>query len=260
MTALPENLPKELSAKQWRSNKGLFTKAVTDATGMGTALDKLGKAWAAVPWATVDPDQALASAAPTGDVTTAMVDKLQPLAQRQQTKVDAVTKELRAVEALGKKTVDSWKTNKLVPASSIKYVGQVRLAAATLIKQLDELDEGWKAFRYNAEHGRMFRTDKAIVETEIQGAVANLRAATRTAQTNPSLAASLKDYRNMLMSITKAVDALSKSSDRAHRDAKAILEPLLINPYTPKTNDEAKSDAALAMVARVASALSRIKI
>jgi len=258
MTSLPENLPKELSAKQWRSNKGLFTKAVTDATGMGVALDKLAKVWTAVPWATVDPDQAMAHAAPTGDVTTDLVDKLEPLAKPHKAKVEAVGKELRAVEALAKKTVDSWKGNKRVPASSIKYVGQVRLAAENLARQLDELDEGWKAFRFNAARGRVYRTDKVIVDTEITGALANLRATTRTAQTNPSLAAALKDYRNMLMSVTKSVDALSKSNDKTHQNMKAILEPLLSNPYTPKTNDEAKSDEALAMVARVANTLRRI--
>src|SRR5947208_3635989 len=116
MTSLPEDLPKELSAKQWRTNKGPFTKAVSDATGMGTALDKLAKAWTAVPWITVDPDQAMAQAAPTGDVTTALVDKLEPLARPHQAQVEAVKKELRAVEGLAKKTVVSWKANKLVPA------------------------------------------------------------------------------------------------------------------------------------------------
>jgi hypothetical protein len=259
MTGLPENLPKELSTKQWRANKGLFTKAVSDATGMGTALDKLAGAWTAVPWTTVDPDQAMARAAPTGDVTLDLVDKLEPLAQPHQAKVEAVKKELRAVDGLAKKTGDSWKANKLVPASSIKYVGQVHLAAMTLAKQLDELDEGWKAFRFNAQRGRVFRTDKAIIETEIRGAIASLRADTRTAQTNPSLAASLKDYRQMLVSIRKSVEALSKSNVKAHQGMKAILEPLLINPYTPKTNDEAKSDEALAQVARVAAALRKIK-
>src|SRR5437868_4544136 len=180
MTGIPENLPKVLSAKEWRSNKGLFTKAVTDATGMGTALDKLSKAWAAVPWSTVDADQAMAHAAPTGDVTIALVDKLQPLAQPQQTKVQAFKKELLAVEGLAKKTVDSWKGNKLVPASSVKYVGQVQSAAIALAKQVDDLEEGWKAYRFNAAHGRVFRTDKAIIETEIRGAIAQLRADTRT--------------------------------------------------------------------------------
>src|SRR5205807_3538708 len=114
---------------------------------------------------------------------------------------------------------------KLVPASSVKYVSQVQSAAIALAKQLDELDEGWKAYRFNATHGRVFRTDKAIVETEIRGAIAQLRAATRTAQTNPSLAASLKDYRNMLGSLQKAVEALSKSDEHAHQNAKVILEP-----------------------------------
>ncbi len=55
MTNLPKTLPKELTAKQWRDKKGLFTKAVTDASGIGGALDKLERGWAAVPWTTVDP-------------------------------------------------------------------------------------------------------------------------------------------------------------------------------------------------------------
>src|SRR4030095_5644934 len=115
-----------------------FTKAVSDKTGMGAALDKLEKVWATVPWKTVIPDQATVAVAATGDVTTAMLDKLEPLAKAQQAKVETVKKEVRAVEALAKKTGDAWRANKLMPASSIKYVGQVHAAAATLAQSLGE--------------------------------------------------------------------------------------------------------------------------
>jgi hypothetical protein len=251
MTNVPVNLPKELSAKQWRGNKGLFTKAVSDKTGMGTALDKLEKAWATVPWKTVIPDQATAAAAGTGDVTTAMLDKLEPLAKAQQAKVETVKKEVRAVEALAKKTGDTWRSNKLMPASSIKYVGQVHAAATTLAQSLGELDEAWKAYRFNAEHGRLGRTDKAIVETQIRGAVAGLRAATQAAQDKLSLTT----YRKMGTERTKAIEALGKSSETAHQALKAALEASAVGAIVPKNSDEAESDAAIAQVNRVAAVL-----
>jgi uncharacterized protein YoxC len=250
MTSVPVNLPKELSAKQWRGNKGLFTKAVSDKTGMGAALDKLEKAWAAVPWKTVIPDQATVAVAGTGDVTTAMLDKLEPLAQAQQAKVETVKKEVRAVEALAKKTGDTWKTNKLMPASSVKYVGQVHSAATALATALDELDEGWKAFRFTAERGRLHRTDKAIVETQIRGAIAGLRAATQAAQAKLSLPV----YRKMGAERTKSIEALSKSSDQAHQALKAALEST-VSGFVPRSSDDAESDQAVAEVNRVAAVL-----
>ena len=250
MTNVPVNLPKELSAKQWRGNKGLFTKAVSDKTGMGAALDKLEKAWAGVPWKTVIPDQAAAAVAGTGDVTTAMLDKLEPLARAQQAKVDTVKKEVRAVEALAKKTGDTWRTNKLMPASSIKYVGQVHAAATALATALDDLDESWKAYRFTAERGRLHRTDLAIVETQIRGAIADLRAATQAAQAKLSLIV----YRKMGAARTESIEALGKSNDQAHRALKSALEST-VSGFNPKNSDEAESDQAVAEVNRVAAAL-----
>jgi hypothetical protein len=251
MTNIPDNLPKELSAKQWRSNKGLFTKAVSDKTGMGTALDKLGLAWTAVPWKTVDPSKATLALAGTGDVTTAMLDKLEPLAQGQQAKVEAVKKELRAVALLAKKTVDDWKKIKLMPASSIKYAGQVQSAAAKLVQELDDLDESWKAFRFTAERGRLHRTDEAIVQTEIRGAIADLRAATQAAQDKLSLVA----FRKMGAARTKSIEALSKSNDKAQQALKAALEASAAGGFSPKNSDEGESDRAIAEVNRVAAVL-----
>src|SRR5947209_14773054 len=236
MTALPEKLPQQLIAKQWRGNKGLFTKAVSDATGMGASLDRLEKAWTAVPWTTVDPNQAVTNAAPTGDVTIALLDKLEPPGRKYQTQVEAARRELRAVEALAKKTGDSWKANKLVPASSVKYVGQVQAAAAALAKGIDELDEAWKAYRFNAEHGRMQRTDKAIVETEIRGAVASLRATAQAQLDKPSLTA----YRNMGQALSKSIAALAKSDAPAHQAVKTRLEKLAAERFNPKNSDEAE--------------------
>ena len=251
MTSVPAILPKELSAKQWRGNKGLFTKAVSDKTGMGTALDKLEKAWSTVPWKTVIPDQATVAVAGTGDVTTAMLDKLEPLAKAQQSKVETVKKEVRAVEALAKKTGDTWRTNKLMPASSVKYVGQVHAAATALATALDQLDESWKAYRFNAERGRLGRTDKAIVETQIRGAIASTRAAAQAYVAKPSLAG----YRKTGAGVQKSIEALSKSDVKAHQDLKAVLERLAAGSPVPKNSDEAESDEAIAYVNRVAAAV-----
>ncbi len=151
----PIKFPKPLTAKAWRDNKGLFTKMVSDASGVGKALDKLEEKWKLVPWAAVDPELATANLSVHDDFvstyTVANVKALQQTGDKSASKVDAVTSQLRAIVKLAGQTKTKWQKNKLVPPSSIKYLDQVVTAATTLTTQLGQLDAGWKSVQSGAE-------------------------------------------------------------------------------------------------------------
>jgi len=144
----PITRPKNLTAKAWRDNKGLFTKTVTDASGLGKALDTLDTDWAKVSWGEAEPDEATARLTVNGfnsTYTVANVTRLKDVAHQHAAQVAAVKQQLGVVERLARETAARWKANKLVPSSSVKYVGEVQTAAHTLVERLNKLDAGWTA-------------------------------------------------------------------------------------------------------------------
>ncbi len=229
--------PKYLTAKEWRANKGLFTKTVSDATGMGKALDKLDKEWNEVKWNEVDADQATAGLTVRGfdsTYTVANVNKAKEVAHQHAAKVEAVKEQLQAVEALARRTETTWKANKLVPSSAIKYVGQVKSAAQTLLEQLGKLDNAWKTRLQAAEVSEKLILQK--LNSQIESRIVLLRTAAQEMQNSPSRQA----FTAMYESFTELIPLLSMSSDRAHQALHRRLEQLKANerldrPVTDKT-------------------------
>jgi hypothetical protein len=242
MTAIAR--PKHLTGKAWRANKGLFTKAVTDATGLGKALDKLDERWNAVPWDEVDPEMATANLSVRGfdsTYTTARVDELKQRAGGHAQKVEALKKQLLAVGTLAGQTSVKWKKNKLVPASSVKHVGLVQSAAQKLLTQLNELDDAWTARRQGAEVSEKLIRQK--VNSQIGAQVRLLRGAAQDFLEAPAREHSVKLYD----AVNTLIPLLAYNPDRAHQAARARLMELLSGEGSRvrRVKDEAlKTEAA----------------
>jgi hypothetical protein len=230
--------PKTLTAKEWRANKGLFTKTVSDASGMGKALDKLDTAWNAVPWNEVDPDQATARLTVRGfdsTYTVAIVNRLKSVADHHAAQVNTVKNELLAVEELARRTGNTWKGNKLVPASSTKYVGQVQSAAKTLHEQVDKLGAGWKARLEAAEVSEKLIWQK--LNNQIEARIDQLRDAAQAVQ-NMRLAAdqaSLAASQKMHEALNELIPLVGISHDPAHQALHQRLVQLKAGDHSDMT-------------------------
>jgi len=247
------NRPKTLTAKEWRANKGLFTKTVSEATGMGKALDKLDTAWNAVPWAEVDPDPATAHLTVRGfdsTYTAANVNRLKAAADQHASQVTTVKNELLAVEQLATRTGNTWRTNKLVPASSTKYVAQVQSAAKTLHEQVDKLEVGWMARRQAAEVSEKLIWQK--LNSQIDSQIVLLRQTAQAVQhmtlaaDTPSLVASQK----MHEALNGLIPLLALSHDPAHQALHQRLTQLKAGDHS----DISKAWKGLSKKPEVASA------
>ena len=203
---------KYLTAKDWKANKGLFTKTVTAATGMGKALETLDGLWTKVPWGDVEPDEATKNLTVRGfdsTYTVANVDLIKKGAQQHAAQIIAVEVQLRAVEKLARDEGAKWKANKLVPASSVAYIGQVQIAAHTLLDRLDKLEAGWTRRREAAAVSEKLIWGK--LNSQIESRIILLRAAAHAVGT-------------MTLAVDQATLVAIQKMYEAHRELIPLVE------------------------------------
>jgi hypothetical protein len=139
-------IPKILTVADWNRNKGVIAKMAGE-TGIGAALAKLKTEFDKIPWDVLDPDAALAKDGNTGIQTIAKLDKLEPLARAQYGKVKETRDELAAIVKLTTAIEAKWRTSKVIPNSSRKHVGQMKVEAGNFDIALKSIDNDWKAAR-----------------------------------------------------------------------------------------------------------------
>jgi hypothetical protein len=144
------SIPKSLTVADWNNKKGVIAKMAGE-TGIGAALAKLKVVWDKIDWTEIDPDAAVVKNSKTGKMTLELLEKLEPIAKQNITKVEPVRKEFLAVANLTKTIGIKWKASKLIPSSSRKHVEAMNKDANDMYIQLKSIDNDWKVARERVE-------------------------------------------------------------------------------------------------------------
>ncbi len=140
---MKKEMPKNLTFKEWEAKKGVIAKMAGE-TGMGAALKKLDTAWNKITPETLDPDAAFLK---TGlSRTPANFDKLMKAAAGQNATVQAARKEFVAVRDLAQSLEKKWKSSRVIPSSSTKYVAEMAKSADWMFIALKSFDRDWTAY------------------------------------------------------------------------------------------------------------------
>jgi hypothetical protein len=164
-------LPKILTVQDWNAKKGTIAKMAGE-TGIGAALAKLKTEWDKVPWNILDPDAAM-SAAGKGRQSVALLDQCMKAAQSNIGKLEPVRKQLSVIEKLAQKIEADWQKNKLIPASSRKHVGTMKVDAEKFSIALKSVDNDWLNRRKQlvADEARM----KGIARSALNNQIASIK-------------------------------------------------------------------------------------
>jgi hypothetical protein len=137
---VPE-IPPILTEANWNKNKGALAKAA-GKTGLGALLKELAAAHNRVDWDALDMDAALPDEASAEAASAALA-----VAKRQmQTNLPLLLKKIEAVEDQARLTQAKFGKHKLIPAATVKHVGQLADAAKTLTEDVKALDDEYEAF------------------------------------------------------------------------------------------------------------------
>jgi len=240
------DIPKILTLTNWNAKKGVIAKMAGE-TGIGAALTKLKTEWAKIPWDELDPDEAVNKHAKNGKMTIAALDQLEPVARANIRKVKPVQDQLKAIAKLTGQIETKWKASKVIPASSRKHVGDMKLAAQKLDIALKSIDNDWKDARerVSKEEERL----KGIALSVIKPYFASLRQQGEELKRKPSAEAyfgkATKGFHQNVRGLNAALDRSRDDNWIAWKNQH--WKPLSQDGFIPKSDDQvvAKVDRVL---------------
>jgi hypothetical protein len=136
--AIPE-IPNILTPADWNKQKGIIAKMAGE-TGLGAQMTKLQSTFNAVNWERFDAN------AVVNAKDLKVVDDALAAAKAEYPKVENVRKELRVLEDLAKRTEAKFKSNRLIPSSSVAHVGRIAAEADRMAVACKSMDAEFKRF------------------------------------------------------------------------------------------------------------------